>query len=303
MTGTGRRTALRRAMLTLMFGVLAATLAAVMWLAPGVAPGAPDAQAQTDPDDPQSRIVGGTAVPDGKYPFVTALLDKRASGSAYERQFCGGTLIDRDSVMTAAHCIEGSGASASDLQITAGRTVLDSSQGQVRGVSGVDVHPKYSYFSRSQAYDVAVLTLKRPVSGIQTIKPATANQDGLESPGRNLTVAGWGNTEQQPASGGGGGQNYPNRMREAQVPVVSDEQARQAYPSYASALSVAAGREGKDSCQGDSGGPMFASTSNGPVQVGITSYGAGCAAEGYPGVYTEVNAPAISNFVTNRAAN
>ena len=297
MQNTTRRAVISRLMLAVTLGMLAAALAAFVSLSPGER----TAQAQPGTDDPETRIVGGTAVQDGKYPFVTALLDKRAYGSAYDRQFCGGTLIDRDSVLTAAHCIEGSGAGASDLQITAGRTVLDSSQGQVRGVSRVDVHPRYSYYSRSQSYDVAVLTLRRPVSGIAPVKRANASQEHLESPGRNLTVAGWGNTEQQPASGSGG-QNYPNRMREAQVPVVSDSQARQSYPSYASALSVASGKTGKDSCQGDSGGPMFARTNNGPVQVGITSYGTGCGAPGYPGVYTEVNAAAISNFITNRAA-
>ena len=281
-----------------MLGAMAAVIAAVV----SVSLGERTAQAKSSPDDPETKIVGGTAVQNGEYPFVTALLDNRASGNAYQRQFCGGTLIDHDSVLTAAHCIEGSRATASDLQITAGRTVLDSSQGQVRGVSKIAVHPNYSYYSRSQAFDVAVLTLKRPVSGVQTIKPATASQDGLESPGRSLTVAGWGNTEQQPASGGGG-QNYPNRMREARVPVVSDSQAKQSYPSYASALSVASGKTGKDSCQGDSGGPMFAKTASGYTQVGITSYGAGCGAPNYPGVYTEVNAPATSNFIASRAAN
>lgn len=298
MRETMRRAAISRLMLALMLGTLAAALAAFVSLSLGEK----TAQAQSTPDDPEARIVGGTSVDNGKYPFVTALLDKRASGSAYERQFCGGTLIDRDSVLTAAHCIEGSGASSSDLQVTAGRTVLDSSQGQMRNVSRVDIHPRYSYFSRSQAYDVAVLTLKRPVSGVQSIKPATASQDHLEIPGRNLTVAGWGNTEQQPATGGAG-QNYPNRMREAQVPVVSDSQARNSYPSYASALSVAAGKSGKDSCQGDSGGPMFAKTTSGYTQVGITSYGTGCGAPGYPGVYTEVNAPEVTNFINNSASN
>lgn len=297
MRDTTRRAVTSRVMVALMLGTLAAAFAVLVSLAPG------GKVAQAQSEDPETRIVGGTAVSNGKYPFVTALLDKRAPGSAYDRQFCGGTLIDRDSVLTAAHCIEGSGAGASNLQITAGRTVLDSSQGQIRNVSRVDVHPRYSYSSRSQAYDVAVLTLKRPVQGVQTIKPAKAPQDGFESPGRSLTVAGWGNTEAQPASGSGGGQNYPSRMREARVPVVSDSQARRSYPSYASALSVAAGKTGKDSCQGDSGGPLFAKTNNGPVQVGITSYGAGCGAPGYPGVYTEVNAPAVSNFIASSAAN
>ena len=50
-------------------------------------------------------IVGGTAVPNSKYPFMVALLDKRRAGDAFDEQFCGGTLIDKDSVLTAAHCL------------------------------------------------------------------------------------------------------------------------------------------------------------------------------------------------------
>jgi secreted trypsin-like serine protease len=64
---------------------------------------------------------------------------------------------------------------------------------------------------------------------------------------------------------------------------------------------VAAGREGKDTCQGDSGGPMFAKTASGPRQIGITSFGAGCGAQGYPGVYTEVNAASIRSFIIDAA--
>ena len=50
-------------------------------------------------------IVGGTAVPNGKYPFMAALLDTRRAGDAFDELFCGGTLIDKDSVLTAAHCL------------------------------------------------------------------------------------------------------------------------------------------------------------------------------------------------------
>src|SRR5918994_1413619 len=49
-------------------------------------------------------IVGGSAVPNGKYPFMATLLDKRRPGDAFDELFCGGTLIDKDSVLTAAHC-------------------------------------------------------------------------------------------------------------------------------------------------------------------------------------------------------
>jgi secreted trypsin-like serine protease len=100
-------------------------------------------------------------------------------------------------------------------------------------------------------YDAAVLTLNADVTNIQPIKLATARQDGLEKPGRNLTVAGWGTTSE--------GGNTSDRMREVSVPVVSDARAQSVCGprSYFPKLMVAAGAEGTDSCQGDSGGPLF----------------------------------------------
>ncbi len=65
---------------------------------------------------------------------------------------------------------------------------------------------------------------------------------------------------------------------------------------------VAAGETGKDTCQGDSVGPMFELVSGQYWQTGITSFGAGCGAAGYPGVYAEVNASSIRNFITNAAS-
>lgn len=246
--------------------------------------------------DYQPSIIGGTDVPNGKYPFVVALLDKRNGGSAYNQQFCGASLIDQDTVLTAAHCVKGN--VATNLRVTVGRTVLDSTQGQIRNVSRINIHPSYN--PTTEANDVAVLKLSSAVTGIKPIRlPATTN-NSFETAGRSLTVAGWGNTIAQPA-GGSAGSSYPQRMREAQVPVVSDATADRIYGNYIPSLMVAAGKTGKDTCQGDSGGPLFArvSTSTGVVyyQVGITSFGAGCGASGYPGVYSEVNNSNIRNFI------
>ena len=256
--------------------------------------------AQDEDGSIHPQVVGGTPVPDGKYPFMTSIQADTSDRPPYKEHFCGGTLIDQDSVLTAAHCVFGE--SAAPLRVTVGRTVLDSNQGQKRSVSKIFIHPLYNP-SLNDAHDAAVLKLSSPVSGIGPIKLATSNQDFLESPGRNATVAGWGNTIAQPA-GGSAGNSFPNRMREAQVPLVSDDQAASVYgSSYFNSLMVAAGKEGKDTCQGDSGGPMFAKVSSSYRQIGITSFGIGCGADGFPGVYTEVNASPIRSFITNAASN
>ena len=97
---------------------------------------------------------------------------------------------------------------------------------------------------------------------------------------------------------GGQPDSYPNRMQEAEVPVVSDAEARRDYGAdYAPALMVAAGRVNRDTCQGDSGGPMFDRISGTTYQVGITSFGIGCGTRQFPGVYAETNSTAIRGFI------
>jgi secreted trypsin-like serine protease len=256
-----------------------------------------------DAQDYEAQVVGGTAVPDGKYPFV-AFVQGRTDGFKFS---CGGSLIDQDSVLTAAHCAKG--VRASTMTVTVGRTVLSSDQGQKRHVSRIFVHPRYN--DNTFARDAAVLKLRGSVSGIAPIELAATSQDHLERPGRYATIAGWGNTIKQPANCGifcNTDSNFPDRMREARVPLVSDSSANETYDryhrrptGYIPPILVAAGKEGKDTCQGDSGGPLFAKTPNGPRQIGITSFGAGCGARGNPGVYTEVNAGPIRSFITDAA--
>src|SRR5215213_10169048 len=250
-------------------------------------------------------IVGGTAVPNGKYPFMAALLDKRKPGGAFQEQFCDGTLIDKDSVLTAAHCVfsnRGIFPSRMKLVVVVGRTALNQNRGQLRSVplSHRFIHPRYNGNKRGDVYDAAVLKLSRPVKGIKPIKLATARQNDLEKPGRILTAAGWGSVRSKPQSV----EDYPKRMREVSVPVVSDSRAKRAYQSkglkYLPSLQFAAGKKGKSVCFGDSGGPLFDSGSR--TQVGITSYGAGgCGQARYPAVYTEVNSPGIGKWILRTA--
>ena len=193
------------------------------------------------------------------------------------------------------------GTLPAQLQVVVGRTVLDSDEGEKRNVTAIERHPLYTTSKVSFKYDAAVLQLDSEVTGIAPVKLPTTTQNAFENPGRKLTIAGWGNTRQQNPSGDEP-DSFPNRMQEAEVPVVSDRTAKRRYDaSYTKPLMVAAGREGKDTCQGDSGGPMFERTDRGRFQVGITSFGAGCGARNFPGVYTEVNNGNIREFIVTAA--
>ena len=113
-------------------------------------------------------IIGGTAVPDGKYPFVAfVMLYRNGKPSAS----CGGSLIDQDSVLTAAHCL----LNTTGALVVVGRTDLSKKdRGQEIGASRPFIHPRYN----GGGYDAGVLKLRRPVKGIKPIKLATAKQTG-----------------------------------------------------------------------------------------------------------------------------
>src|SRR5215212_3875611 len=128
--------------------------------------------------DFEPKIVGGTPVADGKYPFMAFLEITGADGKTYN---CDGSLIDPDSVLTAAHCIVE--VNAQKVKLAVGRTVISQNKGQIRSATTADIHPRYNPKS-SNAYDAAVLKLNRGVTGIKPIKLATATQNNLETPGR-----------------------------------------------------------------------------------------------------------------------
>jgi secreted trypsin-like serine protease len=174
-------------------------------------------------------IVGGTAVPDREYPFVAFVTLYR---NGKPDASCGGSLIDQNSVLTAAHCL----LNTTGAVVVIGRTDLkNKNRGQEIGASRPFIHPRYN----GNGYDAGVLKLRRAVKGIRPIKLATAKQNNLEKPGRKLTVAGWGLT--------GFKSTQPNRLRQARVPVVSDRRAERSYdavlgPSgYVPPLMIAAG--------------------------------------------------------------
>jgi secreted trypsin-like serine protease len=262
-----------------------ATLVVAFFVFVGSGEAAPQtADEQTPYASVSPKIVGGTAVPSGKYPFMVYVKLYR---NGKRSGFCAGSLINRNSVLTAAHCL----LNTTGAVVVVGRTDLrNKNRGQEIGASRPFIHPRYL----GNGYDAGVLKLTRPVKGIKPIKLATAKQNNLEKPGHILTATGWGVMKQRPDI-------LPKRMNEVSLPVVSDSRAKRAYrsqgPKYLPSLQVAAGKEGKSPCFGDSGGPLFDPGSR--TQVGITSHGAvqKCGTARYPGVYTEVNNPNIRNFI------
>lgn len=216
------------------------------------------------------KIVGGTAASRGEFPFIVSL--QTPSGD----HFCGGSLLDEQTVITAGHCVEGQ--TAEDINIRAG-TLTFASGGSKSAVSDISIHPKFQDID----FDVAILRLSDAIpSSNGTIGFVTLPEAGSDpSEGEEITVAGWGTTSE-------GGQVSP-RLLKVSIPVVSREACQAAYSDAEITEQMwCAGTEegGKDSCQGDSGGPVVDESG---TLVGLVSWGNGCAQPGVPGVYARVS--------------
>ncbi|XP_066445350.1 ovochymase-1 [Eleutherodactylus coqui] len=253
-----------------------------------------------------SRIIGGMDTPIGGQPWTVSI-------KLYKRHICGGTVVEKNLVVTSAHCVYlTNGDKIQHFMVVAGEYDQNSEdpQQQEIPVSDVRLHPKYKH-NGSMSYDIALVYLQRPVilgSRVQCVCLPKVG-DKVES-GTLCVTSGWGRVNE---SG-----ELPNILQEVNLPILDDETCRSALDSmglptlHKSMICAGFPDGGRDACQGDSGGPLVCRRPSGTwVLVGITSWGSGCGRAwgasmtnrptlGSPAIFSKVSA--LIDFIRNSSS-
>jgi secreted trypsin-like serine protease len=220
-----------------------------------------------DASPTRADVVGGDAAPQGMFPWMVRL-----------SMGCGGALVAPAVVLTAGHCVDGTGP---DTGITVTAGVVDIESPDALTAKSVRVIRAEGFQDETRGSDWALVKLNHafdlPVLGLA--------QGDASNAGR-FTVLGWGQISEASL-------RQQTKLRYGSVPVVPDKACAADYAKAGVKLvdtdQLCAGGHGVDTCQGDSGGPLVRMNSKGKwVQVGITSWGLGCARPEYPGVYSQI---------------
>ena len=233
--------------------------------------------------DVSARIINGKEATQGNWPFMAALVSRNVN--AYDGQFCGASFIGERYVLTAAHCVEGNGRE--DLDVVIGVSNLSASQAAQHRYAVENIYVHQYYNSVATGNDIAIIELvDQPSESVVNLVDGYVR--GNLNDGQMLTVMGWGD---QDASDG-----YASKseLYQVNVPLVNQYECNSVpHSGYAfigsDAFCAGYSDGGYDSCQGDSGGPIVVSTNGTYEQLGIVSWGKGCAQSNAYGVYTNIS--------------
>ncbi|KAM7244069.1 hypothetical protein CapIbe_004677 [Capra ibex] len=220
----------------------------------------------------EPRVVGGRAAAVTSWPWLVSLQHQG-------RHYCGGALIGRQWVLTAAHC---NFSTVTDYLVI-GRSYL----GNIRNsdlipVKAVYIHPSFTQFPPND--DLSLLHLEKPVELGEFVSTIClpGKDDKINLLSKCLT-AGWGITEPHQ-------DEFPKTVQQAKVPLISSISCRSYWGLEIKNTNICGGASGSSSCMGDSGGPLQCGEGGQYKLIGIVSWGSSNCHPAAPTVFTRISA-------------
>lgn len=234
--------------------------------------------------DVTPRIIGGAPIEITDAPWQVALL-YAGTGSVYQRQFCGGSILDAEWIITAADCLAPV-VSLESIEVLSGTALLNGS-GTESTVRAIRIHPDFD--SSSGANNIALVQLSSALTLGPTRQPISLPElPDWPASGSPAVITGWGSIRSTEG-------DYPTQLRQASIQVIgspsSPDCGLDTAREYDSAVMLCAGPEtgSVDTCWGDMGGPLKVTMGATPILAGIANRKVQCAQPGYPGIYTRVS--------------
>uniref|UniRef100_A0A8D2J4Y8 chymotrypsin n=1 Tax=Varanus komodoensis TaxID=61221 RepID=A0A8D2J4Y8_VARKO len=222
-----------------------------------------------------SRIVNGEEAVPGSWPWQVSLQDRTGW------HFCGGSLVHKQWVVTAAHC----GVTSSHVVVLGEHDRSSPTEKTQRlQVETVFTHPNWDPETINN--DIALIKLATPAEWSETVSPVclTKAVDLFQS-GDLCVTTGWGKTRYN-----GGSFTTPSKLQQTALPLLSKDQCSRAWPGKITDVMICAGAAGSSSCMGDSGGPLVCQRQDGAWElVGIVSWGSGRCSVSLPAIYARVS--------------
>jgi secreted trypsin-like serine protease len=230
---------------------------------------------------------------------ATASLNIEEQAALAQSSTCGASFLGDKWLLTAAHCVEG--VIANQLQVNVGEYDLSNGAENAQAVKRIYMHADYQ-LDADLNNDIALIELVESADNQAVTLVGIEETALLAMENSTATVTGWGGREGYEVDGGPTS-NFPDVLHQVNLQLMTNEECENTLAqSFTDLYSTTYTPDemgitdamicayvpggGKSSCQGDSGGPLMVNTNEGWQQIGIVSWGIGCAADGFPGAYT-----------------
>lgn len=227
------------------------------------------------------RVVGGVEAMPHSWPWQVSLQ------TSSRGHFCGGSIINEQWIVSAAHCAPGFSPSSTNEVVVGMHNIRDPDEYTERvRITEIIPNAKYGRPPRDSSNDIMLLKLERPLTFNDAVSPVCLpSQFKPVASGTRCFSTGWGALH----SGGRG----PDELNQVMLPIIDRDVCNQPnwYDGDIDDSMVCAGyaQGGRDTCQGDSGGPLVCFEDGRWMLYGVVSWGRGCAQARYPGLYARVS--------------